>query len=1183
MKRLLVSLTLRKANKARDERDWPTAALRYREAISSRPQNASLWVQYGHALKELGKVEQAEEAYRKAIHLNPVDPDTYLHLGHVLGEQSKSDQASDVLDAGIDRTVEEPSHRHLTPLLLIAKGDLARRARNWLQAVDLYRRGLDLAPQNAPIWVQYGHALKELGRLSESETAYRRAIALEPLGDTHLHLGHNLRMQGRRSDATDAYLSALSLEPSLSASRRAIEEIVAEGRVAPFTLASDLPQASAPEVGEAASAGCTTVPRRAALKQIKPTLHIYTVTFFDFEGRQVYPGGAERYIFDLIEIAREYGLDVIIYQGGHSYWSRRVYDIQVNALPWEGSILKLSARFANEVPPGTLNIYSPFTLTASNLHRPGIGICHGVYWDHLGASLLQTNVATEVLSGVLHADAVVSVDANSINVIRAVRPDLANRLQYVPNYVGGEFFSEPKAFEPERARILYPRRLYKPRGYWLLAEVIPDLLKDYPELVFGFVGDADAEERKHVRELVKRYPANVLHRIVLPQHMPEQYREFDISVIPTVASEGTSLSALEALATGNLVIASDVGGLSNIVVDGLNGYLIPPTSKALGDTLRAALSNPEKVEALRRQGKKTAEAFGKDKWRESWRKIFLSFLEAPRETLAKSLPEIGEVSILHPRVDGITFGLGEENEQGLPKQRPHHLLNALSKIGFDVVAVSDEPQMAPKKLSERATEVLGRGASAYLKRPIIYIYYAYYVRLLGKVADEWLDKLSNEARTPFFSADLNQSWETKTIWFDLIDDPSLHDNKEYSEAVELFVKHADIVSTSSRLLKEQYISKRPDMLLIENACNPTEIFVHRRTVARRTYEQPRRRTIGYIGAIAPWFDFDLVERLARCFPADDIVIAGPISASVERDARKLATLPNVAFTGQFPYSNVGSLLGSFDLAILPFRVNSITNATNPLKLYEYAAAELTVVATNLRELQLIKESCDTPWLRVASTTNDFLQEVNRTLRSDYLLHGESRNFALKNSWLHRAETFASHLRDSGTTLPSRRITLDSAGFMVTARSLRDKKRRISATLDIYGRSCLLDGLSGVIEAEDCAILRCPFFVPSTSTYRMELLLSRDDCAMPGQLQHTVRLAGVVVLDADASEIAGDTEVVVVRRLDAGLHELEVSTIATVDTDLQPCSTGLAVKHCQLDDFGTADETVIVRTTTKSNV
>jgi tetratricopeptide (TPR) repeat protein len=88
--------------------------------------------------------------------------------------------------------------------------------REWVSAARYYRKALDQQPDNPPIWVQYGHALKESGDLAEAENAYRKSLELDPdAADTHLQLGHALKLQGRRIEAGASYFRALALDPAL--------------------------------------------------------------------------------------------------------------------------------------------------------------------------------------------------------------------------------------------------------------------------------------------------------------------------------------------------------------------------------------------------------------------------------------------------------------------------------------------------------------------------------------------------------------------------------------------------------------------------------------------------------------------------------------------------------------------------------------------------------------------------------------------------------------------------------------------------------------------------------------------------------------------------------------------------------------------------------------------------------
>jgi radical SAM protein with 4Fe4S-binding SPASM domain len=82
--RAAVDRAIRRGNIARSQRDWRTAGNEYAEALRLDPSLHHIWVQYGHSLKEIGWLDDAEEAYRNALHLSPGLFDTHLQLGHVL-------------------------------------------------------------------------------------------------------------------------------------------------------------------------------------------------------------------------------------------------------------------------------------------------------------------------------------------------------------------------------------------------------------------------------------------------------------------------------------------------------------------------------------------------------------------------------------------------------------------------------------------------------------------------------------------------------------------------------------------------------------------------------------------------------------------------------------------------------------------------------------------------------------------------------------------------------------------------------------------------------------------------------------------------------------------------------------------------------------------------------------------
>jgi glycosyltransferase involved in cell wall biosynthesis len=97
-----------------------------------------------------------------------------------------------------------------------------------------------------------------------------------------------------------------------------------------------------------------------------------------------------------------------------------------------------------------------------------------------------------------------------------------------------------------------------------------------------------------------------------------------VGVVPSLGSEAVSRAALEWMALGRPVIASSVGGLPDIVEDGVTGLLVPPgDSAALAEALSSLLLDPQKAEELGRNARARWESeFGLNRFYEETQRIY---------------------------------------------------------------------------------------------------------------------------------------------------------------------------------------------------------------------------------------------------------------------------------------------------------------------------------------------------------------------------------------------------------------------------------------------------------------------------------------------------------------------------------------------------------------------------------
>ncbi len=199
---------------------------------------------------------------------------------------------------------------------------------------------------------------------------------------------------------------------------------------------------------------------------------------------------------------------------------------------------------------------------------------------------------------------------------------------------------------------------------------------------------------------------------------------------------------------------------------------------------------------------------------------------------------------------------------------------------------------------------------------------------------------------------------------------------------------ADAVMASSTSLEQHALRKRDDVVLLRNAGD----YEHFARTPRASNDRP---VIGYYGAIADWFDSALVADLAgRRRDWDFLLIGSTYGADISR----LARMPNVSLPGEEPYESLPEWLGRFDVAIIPFKRTKLTEATNPVKVYEMLAGGKPIVSVPLPEVAALA-----PLVRLASTAEEFEREIAAVLANPDDGIEERRAFAREHTWERRFE------------------------------------------------------------------------------------------------------------------------------------------------------------------------------------
>lgn len=188
------------------------------------------------------------------------------------------------------------------------------------------------------------------------------------------------------------------------------------------------------------------------------------------------------------------------------------------------------------------------------------------------------------------------------------------------------------------------------------------------------------------------------------------------------------------------------------------------------------------------------------------------------------------------------------------------------------------------------------------------------------------------------------------------------------------MEKADVVIVSSSKLYETKHRFNPNTFLVTHGVD----VAHFRAACLETAAPPpdcpvlTGPVIGFFGLIADWVDLELIRSMAVARPEWSFLLIGKI----QTDTSMLQGLPNVHLLGRRDYQSLPAYCKMFDIAMLPFVVNELTLAANPLKLREYLAAGLPVVATPLPEVEKV-----TGLLRTATTPAEFLGQIDAFLKA----------------------------------------------------------------------------------------------------------------------------------------------------------------------------------------------------------
>ncbi|TKJ32797.1 MAG: hypothetical protein CEE38_22190 [Planctomycetes bacterium B3_Pla] len=360
----------------------------------------------------------------------------------------------------------------------------------------------------------------------------------------------------------------------------------------------------------------------------------------DADGQKQLIGGIETYLLNLAKLIVERGDEPILLQPAAMAFEKQMGHLKVIGV--EPNRRRLRRNIRKDLYKAALSlidkskdiiIFGADHASVRTDYPRALSIQHGVAWD-LPARFLRGRLgkipfipdgvcksynAYRCYSYFNNCSNRVCVDYNFLNWYRTQVADIPRgNIWVIPNFV-----DIPTGYQPDMERhhrkpvsIMFARRFVEYRGTRLMLQAAKKLLEMHEDIEFVFAGEGP--DLSIITEAFENEARVSIEKYLCDQAI-EKHERCHIAAIPSLASEGTSLSLAEAMATGCAVVATNVGGMTNMVIHEYNGYLVNPNVDELISALSTLISDVDMRIKLAKNAMTTArDAFYLNRWKSRW-------------------------------------------------------------------------------------------------------------------------------------------------------------------------------------------------------------------------------------------------------------------------------------------------------------------------------------------------------------------------------------------------------------------------------------------------------------------------------------------------------------------------------------------------------------------------------------
>ena len=215
---------------------------------------------------------------------------------------------------------------------------------------------------------------------------------------------------------------------------------------------------------------------------------------------------------------------------------------------------------------------------------------------------------------------------------------------------------------------------------------------------------------------------------------------------------------------------------------------------------------------------------------------------------------------------------------------------------------------------------------------------------------------------------------------------------------DIVVKSVDLVICTSKELRNNKLKLNPNSHFVPNAANisHSQKALDPKLPVADILSGINKPVIGYFGNIERRIDYNLLTELFAQNPDKNFTFIGPVDLNYVNII--VFKERNAFIKGAVPYEQMPAVLKGFDVAIIPFKKDEVSNSIFPLKLFEYLGSGKPVVSSDFNS-DLQEFTGDT--VAYCKTSTEFTLAINKALNDTLELQQKRLAIAAENTWEHR--------------------------------------------------------------------------------------------------------------------------------------------------------------------------------------